>query len=150
MVKPLEPSVTIRGEPLVGNSSSSSENYNQDPGSSRSIPSPGDKNVPPEGSRDPLKGSESPEGYNNPNYCNNNEDQQPTYFTDEIVHIPDQDSPAFSFRKLWAFTGPGFLMSIAYLDPGNIESDLQSGSAAQYKVSVAKFKKKLNWLASYF
>lgn len=77
-----------------------------------------------------------------------------TYFTDEIIHIPDQDSSvrkclsplcdvlnecfysfqSFSFRKLWAFTGPGFLMSIAYLDPGNIESDLQSGSAAQYKI----------------
>lgn len=40
----------------------------------------------------------------------------------------------FSFRKLWAFTGPGFLMSIAYLDPGNIESDLQSGVAAKYKL----------------
>lgn len=25
-------------------------------------------------------------------------------------------------------------MSIAYLDPGNIESDLQSGAVAQYKV----------------
>lgn len=41
----------------------------------------------------------------------------------------------FSFRKLWAFTGPGFLMSIAYLDPGNIESDLQSGAAAGFKVN---------------
>lgn len=40
----------------------------------------------------------------------------------------------FSFRKLWAFTGPGFLMSIAYLDPGNIESDLRSGSVAQFRV----------------
>jgi len=40
----------------------------------------------------------------------------------------------FSFRKLWAFTGPGFLMSIAYLDPGNIESDLQSGAIAGFKV----------------
>ena len=27
-------------------------------------------------------------------------------------------------------------MSIAYLDPGNIESDLQAGSVAQYKVRV--------------
>ena len=27
-------------------------------------------------------------------------------------------------------------MSIAYLDPGNIESDLQAGSVAQYKVKV--------------
>lgn len=40
----------------------------------------------------------------------------------------------FSFKKLWAFTGPGFLMSIAYLDPGNIESDLQSGTVAQYRL----------------
>lgn len=40
----------------------------------------------------------------------------------------------FSFRKLWAFTGPGFLMSIAYLDPGNIESDLQGGAVARYKL----------------
>ena len=37
-------------------------------------------------------------------------------------------------KKLWAFTGPGFLMSIAYLDPGNIESDLQAGTVAQYKL----------------
>ena len=44
--------------------------------------------------------------------------------------------PTFSFRKLWAFTGPGFLMSIAYLDPGNVESDLQSGAIAQYKVTT--------------
>lgn len=42
----------------------------------------------------------------------------------------------FSFRKLWAFTGPGFLMSIAYLDPGNIESDLQSGAVAGFKVGA--------------
>lgn len=41
---------------------------------------------------------------------------------------------SFSFKRLWAFTGPGFLMSIAYLDPGNIESDLQSGTTAEFKV----------------
>lgn len=40
----------------------------------------------------------------------------------------------FSFKKLYAFTGPGFLMSIAYLDPGNIESDLQSGVVARYRL----------------
>ena len=28
-------------------------------------------------------------------------------------------------RVLWSYTGPGFLMSIAYLDPGNLEADLQ-------------------------
>lgn len=57
-----------------------------------------------------------------------------TYFADQKVPIPDEDNGIFSFRKLWAFTGPGFLMSIAYLDPGNIESDLQSGVAAKYKL----------------
>uniref|UniRef100_A0A2S2NGA2 Protein Malvolio n=2 Tax=Schizaphis graminum TaxID=13262 RepID=A0A2S2NGA2_SCHGA len=53
---------------------------------------------------------------------------------EEKVHIPDSSTTGFSFRKLWAFTGPGFLMSIAYLDPGNIESDLQSGTTARYKL----------------
>ncbi|XP_073005429.1 metal transporter Nramp6-like [Typha latifolia] len=38
--------------------------------------------------------------------------------------------PAFSWRKLWLFTGPGFLMSIAFLDPGNLEGDLQAGAIA--------------------
>ncbi|KAK9886485.1 hypothetical protein WA026_016768 [Henosepilachna vigintioctopunctata] len=57
-----------------------------------------------------------------------------TYFADKKVLIPETESEGFSFKKLWAFTGPGFLMSIAYLDPGNIESDLKSGSVAQYKL----------------
>ncbi|XP_077979173.1 natural resistance-associated macrophage protein 2-like [Glandiceps talaboti] len=56
-----------------------------------------------------------------------------TYF-DQEVPVPEDESTRFSFRKLWAFTGPGFLMSIAYLDPGNIESDLQSGFTAQFQL----------------
>lgn len=59
---------------------------------------------------------------------------QQTYF-DERIPIPsDHSNKVFSFRTLWAFTGPGFLMSIAYLDPGNIQSDLQSGTVAQFKL----------------
>ncbi|XP_075145215.1 solute carrier family member malvolio isoform X2 [Haematobia irritans] len=61
-------------------------------------------------------------------------DSKQAYFSDEKVLIPQTDKLGFSWRKLWAFTGPGFLMSIAYLDPGNIESDLQSGAAAKYKI----------------
>mmetsp|Transcript_2323 Transcript_2323/g.4699 ORF Transcript_2323/g.4699 Transcript_2323/m.4699 type:complete len:607 (-) Transcript_2323:45-1865(-) len=38
----------------------------------------------------------------------------------------------FSWRKLWAFTGPGLIMSVAFLDPGNLESDLQTGSETGY------------------
>ncbi|XP_068598622.1 natural resistance-associated macrophage protein 2-like [Brachionichthys hirsutus] len=56
-----------------------------------------------------------------------------TYFEDKVT-IPENVNQVFSFRKLWAFTGPGFLMSIAYLDPGNIESDLQSGAKAGFKL----------------
>ncbi|KAM9321235.1 natural resistance-associated macrophage protein 2 [Gastrophryne carolinensis] len=58
-----------------------------------------------------------------------------TSYFDEKIPIPEDEANSwFSFRKLWAFTGPGFLMSIAYLDPGNIESDLQSGSVAKFKL----------------
>ncbi|PWA90724.1 leucine-rich repeat receptor-like protein kinase family protein [Artemisia annua] len=42
--------------------------------------------------------------------------------------------PPFSWRKLWLFTGPGFLMSIAFLDPGNLEGDLQAGAIAGYSL----------------
>ncbi|KAJ7375500.1 hypothetical protein OS493_002274 [Desmophyllum pertusum] len=59
-----------------------------------------------------------------------------TYF-DQKINIPrdqGEEEYKFSLRRLWAFTGPGFLMSIAYLDPGNIESDLQSGAVAKFKL----------------
>uniref|UniRef100_A0A8B9SPM0 Natural resistance-associated macrophage protein 1 n=1 Tax=Anas platyrhynchos TaxID=8839 RepID=A0A8B9SPM0_ANAPL len=52
----------------------------------------------------------------------------------ELVSIPKSSGPGFSLRKFWAFTGPGFLMSIAYLDPGNVESDLQCGAVAGFKL----------------
>lgn len=50
------------------------------------------------------------------------------------VNVPDDDKIGFSWRKLWAFTGPGFLMSIAFLDPGNIQADLQSGAKYNYQL----------------
>ena len=57
-----------------------------------------------------------------------------------IVGIEDGDggdwsrAPPFSWKKLWLFTGPGFLMSIAFLDPGNLEGDLQAGAIAGYSL----------------
>ncbi|XP_068102166.1 natural resistance-associated macrophage protein 1 isoform X2 [Hyperolius riggenbachi] len=63
----------------------------------------------------------------------NDNDKGSTYL-DERIPVPITHTPGFSFRKLWAFTGPGFLMSIAYLDPGNIESDLQCGAIAGFKL----------------
>ncbi|XP_013375330.1 PREDICTED: natural resistance-associated macrophage protein 1 isoform X5 [Chinchilla lanigera] len=61
------------------------------------------------------------------------EPPQQTYLSEKIP-IPDTKPGTFSLRKLWAFTGPGFLMSIAFLDPGNIESDLQAGAVAGFKL----------------
>ncbi|KAG6514854.1 hypothetical protein ZIOFF_025229 [Zingiber officinale] len=46
----------------------------------------------------------------------------------------DGPPPPFSWRKLWLFTGPGFLMSIAFLDPGNLEGDLQAGAVAGFSL----------------
>ena len=40
----------------------------------------------------------------------------------------------FSFAKLKQFIGPGFLMSIGYLDPGNIFGDLQAGTYGGYQL----------------
>ncbi|KAG8509094.1 Natural resistance-associated macrophage protein 2 [Galemys pyrenaicus] len=68
-----------------------------------------------------------------PQSTGHSEEPFTTYF-DEKISIPEEEYSCFSFRKLWAFTGPGFLMSIAYLDPGNIESDLQSGAVAGFKL----------------
>ncbi|TQD69602.1 hypothetical protein C1H46_044865 [Malus baccata] len=40
-------------------------------------------------------------------------------------------TPTFSWKNLWLFTGPGFLMSIVFLDLGNLEGDLQEGAIAR-------------------
>lgn len=66
--------------------------------------------------------------------------ERDTYFSNNRIVSPgdeeggEDDTTSFSVRKLLAFCGPGFLMSIAYLDPGNVESDLQSGTVAQYRL----------------
>ncbi|XP_075584705.1 protein Malvolio [Dermatophagoides farinae] len=65
----------------------------------------------------------------------NEEMELNTYFNNKVNIPHDQFGDySFSWRKLWAFTGPGFLMSIAYLDPGNIESDMQTGVIANYRL----------------
>ena len=41
---------------------------------------------------------------------------------------------SFDWKTFWKFVGPGFLMCIAYVDPGNFESDLQAGLQFNYKL----------------
>ncbi|CAO3635316.1 unnamed protein product [Mucor hiemalis] len=60
-------------------------------------------------------------------------------FGDDLDIKPEIDTgrvseSCFSFKKLWKYMGPGWLMSIAYLDPGNLESDLQTGAVAGTKL----------------
>lgn len=73
------------------------------------------------------------------------DDEEVAFDSREKIVIVDADSPStldadgdqvppFSWKKLWLFTGPGFLMSIAFLDPGNLEGDLQSGAIAGYSL----------------
>ncbi|KAH9755692.1 metal transporter Nramp2 [Citrus sinensis] len=73
------------------------------------------------------------------------DDEEVAFDSREKILIVDADSastlnvdgdqvPPFSWKKLWLFTGPGFLMSIAFLDPGNLEGDLQSGAVAGYSL----------------
>ncbi|TQD95609.1 hypothetical protein C1H46_018757 [Malus baccata] len=62
--------------------------------------------------------------------------------TEQIV-VPDMTINILfmqktSWKNLFAYMGPGFLVSIAYIDPGNFETDLQSG--AQYKYGVRKLE----------
>ncbi|KAJ7966558.1 Metal transporter [Quillaja saponaria] len=71
------------------------------------------------------------------------DEEEVAYEAREKILIVDLDSadavdsttvPPFSWKKLWLFTGPGFLMSIAFLDPGNLEGDLQAGAIAGYSL----------------
>ncbi|XP_032258288.1 natural resistance-associated macrophage protein 1 isoform X2 [Phoca vitulina] len=89
-----------------------------------------------------MTGDKNPQSLSRPNYGSissppSSEPQQEplrTTYLSEKIPIPDTKLGTFSLRKLWAFTGPGFLMSIAFLDPGNIESDLQAGAVAGFKL----------------
>ncbi|KAG6488424.1 metal transporter Nramp3-like isoform X2 [Zingiber officinale] len=46
------------------------------------------------------------------------------------VIVPERKS----WKSLFAYMGPGFLVSIAYIDPGNFETDLQSGAQFKYEL----------------
>ncbi|XP_050737850.1 natural resistance-associated macrophage protein 2-like isoform X2 [Eriocheir sinensis] len=100
----------------------------------QSVPSPVCPSPNPSPTASPPPFPVQPPAATENSFLTPNEEEFQTYFDNEKIHIPESENKMFSFRKLWAFTGPGFLMSIAYLDPGNIESDLQSGTAASYKL----------------
>ncbi|KAK6152761.1 hypothetical protein DH2020_012400 [Rehmannia glutinosa] len=72
-------------------------------------------------------------------------EEERVYDSTEKIHVIGADegpnidyyttkAAPFSWRKLWLFTGPGFLMSIGFLDPGNLEGNLQAGAIAGYSL----------------
>ncbi|XP_026190030.1 metal transporter Nramp2 [Cyclospora cayetanensis] len=48
------------------------------------------------------------------------------YFLQYVLPSP---LPAFSVKRFLRFLGPGWLVAMAYLDPGNLEADMQAGAA---------------------
>ncbi|RVW51132.1 Metal transporter Nramp5 [Vitis vinifera] len=50
------------------------------------------------------------------------------------AHRLDLNHQKPGWRNFLAFVGPGFLVSLAYLDPGNLETDLQAGSNHGYEL----------------
>lgn len=48
------------------------------------------------------------------------------------IAIPN--SGASYWRKLWAFAGPGYLVAVGYMDPGNWATDLAGGSGFGYSL----------------
>ncbi len=69
------------------------------------------------------------------------ENQLDVAVTREVQDIDEEDTmkefngfSSFDWVAFMKFCGPGWLMSIAYLDPGNIEADLQQGIVGGYSL----------------
>ncbi|KAK1556068.1 hypothetical protein Q3G72_035425 [Acer saccharum] len=91
-------------------------------------------------SAEPREDNESKDDEANRLLPSSSDDEETAFDARDKILVGDLDSsdvdsvPPFSWKKLWLFTGPGFLMSIAFLDPGNLEGDLQSGAIAGYSL----------------
>ncbi|XP_040997326.1 metal transporter Nramp5-like [Juglans microcarpa x Juglans regia] len=52
----------------------------------------------------------------------------------QFGHAEDPNHQKPGWRKFLSHVGPGFLVSLAYLDPGNLETDLQAGASHGYEL----------------
>jgi manganese transport protein len=50
------------------------------------------------------------------------------------VHGSVSTESKTGWRKIWAFIGPAYLISVGYMDPGNWATDLQAGSQFGYRL----------------
>jgi len=50
------------------------------------------------------------------------------------INVGEATKTLFSFKKLWAFMGPGFLVAVAFIDPGNFDTDISAGAKFGYSL----------------
>ena len=50
------------------------------------------------------------------------------------VSVGVVSTDSFNWKKLWSFMGPGLLVSIAYIDPGNLDTDIHAGALFRYQL----------------
>ncbi|XP_010270254.1 PREDICTED: metal transporter Nramp5-like [Nelumbo nucifera] len=67
----------------------------------------------------------------------NLEEEHPPSISDHSNKDFQEEDPKHQkpgWRKFLPYVGPGFLVSLAYLDPGNLETDLQAGANHRYEL----------------
>src|SRR3982751_1744388 len=63
-------------------------------------------------------------------FANRDEDDQPSLReVNSTIAVP---SSGVWFRRLFAFMGPGYMVSVGYMDPGNWATDLAGGAQFGY------------------
>ncbi|OAY84354.1 Metal transporter Nramp5 [Ananas comosus] len=63
-------------------------------------------------------------------------DHHTTHVDSKENKLDNQDDPLKEpgWKRFIAHVGPGFLVSLAYLDPGNLQTDLQAGASDKYEL----------------
>ncbi|XP_058184467.1 metal transporter Nramp7.2-like [Rhododendron vialii] len=67
-------------------------------------------------------------GESNPMAAFDVKKETPTNNTLEGFDLENQKQQKPAWRTFFSYVGPGFLVSMAYIDPGNLETDLQAGA----------------------
>ena len=74
-----------------------------------------------------------------PQLANTNSSSEPEH--DPVLHDSSHERSSNLFLRIWMiiakfcrFIGPGFMISVAYIDPGNYSTDVSAGAATKYKL----------------
>jgi natural resistance-associated macrophage protein 2 len=65
----------------------------------------------------------------------NSDNNHEEYNDNNGISLPTHWSPSgIGWKDCFHFVGPGWLISIAYVDPGNYQADIQAGSTSKYSL----------------